>query len=62
MSAVINPADKYLMFVIPANAGHAVKLWRYPVVVLDSGSQEPVLDSDPGSGMTDFDYLIAGLI
>ena len=57
---VINTADKYLMFVIPANAGHEVQFSsrtaqprRYPAVVLDAGSQEPVLDSDPGSGMTE---------
>jgi hypothetical protein len=38
-----------------------VKPWRYPAVLLDAGSK-PVLDSDPGSGMTDFNYLVAGLI
>ena len=32
------PAEKYLTFVIPAKAGHAVKLKRYPCAFLDGGS------------------------
>jgi hypothetical protein len=62
------PADKYLTLVIPSRIGvrddgqaERRNPWRYPAVLLDAGSK-PVLDSDPGSGMTDFNYLVAGLI
>ena len=34
----IAPADKYLNSAIPAKAGHAVKLLRYPDKPLDAGT------------------------
>ena len=38
MQDFIAPAIKYLSFVIPAKAGHAVKLLRYPGIPLDTGT------------------------
>jgi len=35
---LIAPAIKYLSFVIPAKAGHEVKLLRYPAIPLDAGT------------------------
>jgi len=56
----IKPADKYLTLVIPAKAGHTVQFFKPngATIALSSGISGYRIKS----GMTDFDYLIAGLI
>jgi hypothetical protein len=62
MELNITPADKYPQFVIPANAGNQKNTGCPRVTTCRGRLIKACPGLDPGSGMTEFGYLVAGLI